>query len=92
MIEIKYRTVQTDFLNVQNKLKEAQTRIVDLEKSIQDIKHDKEYSLVELNKRIQILMKEKEMILLEKRAKIQVYLQIKIKNVNTETTNFIDFS
>ncbi|XP_076674931.1 uncharacterized protein LOC143372541 [Andrena cerasifolii] len=71
MIEIKYRTIQTEFLNVENKLKETQTRNVELEKSIKDIKYNKEKSLAELNKRIQILTKEKETILLEKQAKIQ---------------------
>lgn len=64
--------MQKDFANVENKLKEMQTRNSVLEKSLQNMRNSNEHSTVELHKRILILEQEKERILSEKHAKIRV--------------------
>ena len=55
-------------------MKETQIQNLDLEQSLQIMKHDNEYKIVELNKKIELLEEEKERVCLEKHSKIQVYI------------------
>ncbi|XP_043519272.1 coiled-coil domain-containing protein 73-like [Frieseomelitta varia] len=70
IIDNKYKNIRSDFTKVENKLKEAQIQNLNLEQSLQVMKHDNEYKIVELNKKIEFLEKEKERVCLEKHSKI----------------------
>lgn len=72
MIDNKYRNVLDDLSNIKNQLNETQIRNSDLERSLEDVKHNNQQKIMKLNKTIKDLEEEKEKILSEKHSKVQV--------------------
>ncbi|XP_076549447.1 uncharacterized protein LOC117610959 isoform X1 [Osmia lignaria lignaria] len=71
IIDNKYRNVIDDLSNIKNQLNETQIRNLDLERSLEDMKHNNQQKIMKLNKTIKDLEEEKEKILSEKHSKVQ---------------------